>query len=307
MNGLAAELQDVTRDLMVAAVVMGPPSAFTDNDIQKLEDALKRVVERALLSSKQLADDARTFVGESKQHVQTILNDFNRDLATFNADVLQLTQDLGNLGTNLQSYDQKLLDLTNASTQLAGSSSVLAGNVQTMADSATKSAQASQDAMKASQDIGAQLSALNSTQQQMVSEIATAQQQVVSKLDATQQQLLKDFASTQQQISGSFGNAADRMEEVAKDTKLVAKELGQLTQADIQRITNEIARLSRDTQSNIQKITQDVNNLGRNLDRVNQQLLATTASLSMAADNFVNASSAKASPPKKKGLLRLFK
>jgi methyl-accepting chemotaxis protein len=303
MATFSTNLQNVTRDLMVTVAQVGSASLLSDDDITRLSDAIRRAVELAMLSGKQMAEDAKTFIRSTQQQVQTIIDNFHRDLATFNANTLEFSQDLKTLETNLQSYDQKLLDLTDASKQLAGSSSVLATNAQTMADSATKSAQASQDAMKVSQNIGTQLGALNTTQQNMVGEIASKQQEVVDKVEAAQQQMLKDLASTQQQIAGNFDNAADKMEEVAKDTKQVAKDLGQVTQADIKRITNEIMQLSYNTQTNIQKITSRVDQLTTRLETVDRQLQGTTDALRKAADNFVQVSSKQAASNKKGGIL----
>ncbi len=316
---LVTELQSFTDQLMKAISVVGSSSTLSENDVNKISNAIGRQFDRAMLKSNQVAQEARDFIAKSKDHVDKVVGKFDTDLATFNTDVQLLTTKLDDLGTNLQNYDQKLKDLTDASTQLATSSGSLTKSADVMALSADKSAQASQG-------ISTQLSTLNTTQQQIVAtqqkvadtieatqkdvvkEISTTQQKVADKIEATQ----KDVAATQQQIVKGVSDAADKMDEVAKDTRSVAKELGQITQADLQAMTKKVADAADQVtkvanglsqiDKQLQATTQAVANslvqadqqlqagvqatmqaVASNLSQVDQQLQATTKALAQAA------------------------
>ncbi len=356
---LVTELQSFTDQLMKAISVVGSSSTLSENDVNKISNAIGRQFDRAMLKSNQVAQEARDFIAKSKDHVDKVVGKFDTDLATFNTDVQLLTTKLDDLGTNLQNYDQKLKDLTDASTQLATSSGSLTKSADVMALSADKSAQASQG-------ISTQLSTLNTTQQQIVAtqqkvadtieatqkdvvkEISTTQQKVADKIEATQKDVAatqqkvadtieatqkdvvkeisttqqkvadkiettqKDVAATQQQIVKGVSDAADKMDEVAKDTRSVAKELGQITQADLQAMTKKVADAADQVtkvanglsqiDKQLQATTQAVANslvqadqqlqagvqatmqaVASNLSQVDQQLQATTKALAQAA------------------------
>lgn len=260
-NIIAGDLENVTEGLMRVVGEKGINPITSEADVDKVIHRIKQTVETSLLASKQAADQAKQFIADSEVRVTNVIGDFHQDLATFNADLLKLSSDL-------QSYGQTIQDLSNASTQLASSSTSLATNARDMASSATTSAQASQSMAQASQGIGTQLSALNNTQQQMVNEISTTQKQVANEIATTQQQVVKGIT-----------DAADIMDTVAKDTRLVAKELGQITQADLQSMTNQVAQVAN-----------QVNKVATSLTQIDQQLQATSQVLFQAAQAFSSAS-----------------
>lgn len=258
---IALELEDLTDGLMWVIGIEGINPITSEADVDKVIQRIKQTVETSLLASKQASDQAKQFIADSEVRVTNVIGDFHKDLATFNADLLKLSSDL-------QSYGRTIQDLSNASTQLASSSTSLATNARDMATSATTSVQASQSMAQASQGIGTQLSALNNTQQQMVNEISASQKYVANEIATTQKQVVKGIT-----------DAADIMDTVAKDTRLVAKELGHITQADLQSMTNQVAQVAN-----------QVNNVATSLSQIDQQLQRTTQVLHQAAQALASAS-----------------
>jgi hypothetical protein len=263
-NKFFTELQIITDEMLDVVGVAGVNPITSDADIDKIVKALTRVIDRAVLSSNNVAQQAKDFIIDAEARVNTLLSHFDTDLATFNSDVQILTTDLTNLGNDLRGHNQQVKDLTDASTKLAGASSSLTVSAQEMANSATTSA-------TASTTIGSQLSSLNTTQQ----EIIKAQQEVVKEIADSQKDVVKEIAS-----------AADNMDVVAKDTKLVAKELGQITKADLQAMTDKVADAA-----------DEVTRFANGLSQINAQLKSTAGDLQSAANNLANASSKRRQQP----------
>lgn len=277
-------------DLLMLIGKDGANAHLADSDVSKISNAIGAVLQKVLLNYDRVAGEARKFVENTNQSTQNLIKNFEDNLAVFNSDVKLLTNDLQKLDTNLGSYGQKLTELTNASNKLAGSSNDLALNAKSMADSATLSSQASQG-------ISTQLGALNTAQQEIVktqqgvaTTIAQSQQQVVTTISQTQGDVVKQFSATQQNVVQEIEraqkdvvkeitNVADSMDESSKNTLDVAmelenvvKSLKQMTQADLQILTNQVASAAN-----------QVDRVAASLGQVDAQLQVTTKALADAA------------------------
>lgn len=262
---------ETTTDLLIQVVsTAGAGSLLQDADVDRIAEAVNRAVVRAMAQSDKVALDAKNFIAASEVRVNATVAQFDNDLNLFNADLTQLTNNVNGLTINLQSYNQYVQELADAGKLLAGSSTTLVTNTQEIATSAAQSTQASVD-------IGNQLSLLNSTQQSMVQEIATTQQQVVAEIDATQQQIVNQIATNQQTIAAQIEHAADSMKVVSKDTRAVAKELGQITRADLQTMTDQVTQAAN-----------QVTGIAGGLSGIEQALLRAAQTLEDAAKNYAN-------------------
>ncbi len=254
----------LVKRILVAIGIAGVHTTLHDEDVARITQAIERVFNNVLLRHDQLVDEARDFVKDTKLEMQKISTEFRGDLATFNNDVRLLEHGLKDLGNNLISYDQKLKDLTDASVRLASSSVDLAKNAGEMAVSADKSAQASQG-------INNQLSSLNATQQQVATTIQQAQSDVV-----------KEISSVADDIEASSKDTRD----AARELERVATNLGQITQADLQQMTNQVTDMA-----NLVAMAANT------LNQVNAQLQGTTQALNAAAQTLAYLGVA---PPRRK-------
>jgi methyl-accepting chemotaxis protein len=225
-------------DLLSAIGQSGANAHLADSDIDKIAQAIQGTLQKVLLNYDRVAGEARKFIENTHQSTQTLLKNFEDNLAVFNSDVKLLTSDVQRINTDLNSYGQKLSELTDASNKLATSSNDLALNAKSMADSANLSSQASQG-------ISSQLKALNDTQ----AEIIKAQKDVVQEISTTQKNVVQEISTTQKNVVQEISGVADDMEESSKNTRDVAaelekvvKDLKQFTQADLQRMTGEVIK-----------------------------------------------------------------
>ncbi len=83
---------------------------------------------------------------------------------------------------------------------------------------------------------------------------------------------MKEIADSQKDVVKEIALAADNMDVVAKDTKLVAKELGQITKADLQAMTDKVADPAN-----------EVTRFANGLSQINTQLKSTAGDLQSAA------------------------
>ncbi len=139
---------------------------------------------------------------------------------------------------------------------------------------------------------------LGNTQLRFVQKMEDTQKLIVNDMSTTQRQLVQGIDKTQDVLVKSIQDTADQMDEVAKDTKAVARQLGQITRADIQQLTTDIATaissLSSSTQNDIKRVndqvTQDiqamsseVSQMAANMQQVNLQLAQTIIALEQAS------------------------
>jgi len=307
---LATTLQQATDDLLHYIATQGPSPAFNDADIQQLAEAIGDAFERRLnkinFTAQQAVLNARDFVDKTKQQVETILTDFQDKMLVFNTDISMLSADLQTLNGKLADHDKRLQELTTASNQLATSSTNLVKSAEEMADNAKANTQASKEVAAATRDVAAaatgiagELSALDNTQRQMINTLASTQQNVVSKIESTQQNVVSQIDATQQKVVNSIVNAADRMDEVAKDTQEVAKELGTITRADLVKIATAVSDTIADVNKKakdesvalVRQVAQDLHNLTTKVDttvdgleKVNEQLKRAATELQKAAN-----------------------
>ncbi len=141
---------------------------------------------------------------------------------------------------------------------------------------------------------------LGDTQTRFIQSMENTQNQIVGEMALTQQHFVQGITSAQQTLIGSIQDTADMMGDVAKDTKAVAKNLGQITQTDIQQLTKDIAgaiaTLNASTQSDIKRIndqvaqdmkdiSDEVRQMMSNMRQVNQQLEQTIIALGQASQS----------------------
>jgi hypothetical protein len=238
------KLLGITEQLVALVSRTGITSILKDDDIDRIGEAVSRAVTKTMAQSDKVALQAKQFIEASEQRVNATLTQFEGDLNLFNADLTQLTSNLSNFSVDLQNHNQQVKDLTDASTLLAGSSQSLASLTQNIAANTNQGSQASQNINVRLAELNATqqqlLQEISTTQQQVVQEIATTQQQVVAQIDATQQHVVDQIAVNQQHVANQIDSAAQTMKGVAGDTKAVAKELGQITKADLQAMTNQV-------------------------------------------------------------------
>ncbi len=291
------DFDGVIDELLVAISKDGANSHLADSDVNKISKAIEGALQKVLLNYDRVAGEARKFIETTNKSTQGLVKNFEDNLAVFNSDVVLLNDGLNRLDTNLGDYGQKLSDLTSASSTLATSSTDLAQNAKNMAESATQSS-------VASQGISQQLSALNTTQQ----DIVKSQQQVASTIAQTQGEVVKQFATTQtnvvqeiertqknvvQDISGvadTMGKSAESTRDVAKEMDRVAQDLEKMIRTDFQSMTDQVG-----------KAASQVDRVAASLGGVDAQLQQTTQALTDAAQAFARVSG-KAGGQSKSGL-----
>ena len=249
------KLMEITEQLIALVSRTGITSLLKDDDIDRIGEAVSRAVTKTMAQSDKVALQAKQFIEASELRVNATVGQFEDNLNLFNADLTQLTNGLLSFSVDLQNHNQQVKDLTDASTLLANSSQSLTSLTHNIAANTTQSSQASQNINSRLAELNATqqqliqeisttqqqlLQEISTTQQQVVQEIATTQQQVVSQIDATQQHVVDQIAVNQQHVATQIDSAAQTMKGVAGDTKAVAKELGQITKADLQAMTNQV-------------------------------------------------------------------
>lgn len=238
------KLMEITEQLIALVSRTGITSLLKDDDIDRIGEAVSRAVTKTMAQSDKVALQAKQFIEASEIRVNATLGQFEDNLNLFNADLTQLTNGLSTFSVDLQNHNQQVKDLTDASTLLANSSQSLNSLTHNIAANTTQSSQASQNINTRLAELNATqqqlLQEISTTQQQVVQEIATTQQQVVAQIDATQQHVVDQIAASQQHVATQIDSAAQTMKGVAGDTKAVAKELGQITKADLQAMTDQV-------------------------------------------------------------------
>lgn len=293
---------DLTIDELLAALgKAGADAHLADSDVQKISQAITEAISstlnKLLMSYDRVADEARQFVESTHEKTKDLVKGFDDNLVLFNSDVRLLSSDVQKLNTDLGSYGQKLTELTDASSRLAGSSADLAVNARVMAENATLSSQASQG-------ISSQLSALNTTQQdiiktqtdvvqelattqqQAIRDLATTQQQVVQEVTTSQQTVVQKIADSQKEVVDQLTGAADKVERSGQNTRdaanaldRVATGLEQLTRADFQTMTDGVKQANQSLVGEVQRTASEVQQVVGGLNQVNAQLQQTTQAL----------------------------
>lgn len=243
------KLREVTGELFTVVATEGISSM--DRIIQTLDVAFQKSLNELIKSVKTISQTDTTAIADALKEVvadtlkasedvaraaQTTIVDLNSDLRDL---VDKFHNDLGRLGSDIVTYNEQVKKLTDASTQLATASSNLATN----ANDLTKGTQAYADVGK---DISHELSSLNVTQQQLVTRVNDTQQDVVSKVAA--------FASN--------------LDSAAKATEAAAKELGQFTKADIQKMTQSVSLVAdrvADAANNLIKVQSSLSQVDKYL------------------------------------------
>ena len=288
---------DATIDELLAAIGQAGASAhLADSDIDKISRAIQGTLQKVLLNYDRVAGEARKFIEDTHQSTQTLVKNFDDNLAVFNGDVRLLTNDLQRMNTDLTSYGQKLAELTDASNKLAVSSTDLALNAKNMADSAQLSAQASQGISSQLGDLNVAQKEIVKTQQDVASTISQTQGDVVKQFATTQQNVVQEIERAQKEVVKEISSVADDMNESTKNTRDVARELEnvaqglkQMTQADFQAMTDGIKKANQDLFREVQKVAQEFQQVAGNLNQVGTQLQSTTKALAGAAQTFGSA------------------
>lgn len=187
------KLQDKVEVLVNYVAAEGIYHVGDQADIDKVTDAIKKVVNEATDAFKLFVDKAnaankvatdnleqsfKTLMAGVQSSVkqvvdastQSITDSNNKVEGLFTLQVVPLMtdfrQDMKTLHTELGNYQGRLTDLTIASQQLVGASQGLAGASQVLTDNADRY-------VAIGQDIGAQIASLNATQQEVLTGIQT--------------------------------------------------------------------------------------------------------------------------------------
>ncbi len=269
-------------------------------DIDKVADAVKKVVDSATDSIKQTVSSAsdafklfvdqtvdtnkqamadfeqsyKTYIADSQTAIKLVadssivaINASNSKVETlFNQQVMPLMtsfhQDMGTLHTELGNYQGRLNDLTNASQQLASASTGLVQVSQTLTANADRY-------ITIGQDIGAQIASLNTTQRDVLSQIETV-------------------ASGISTAAGNMTTATTNMIVATKTVEGVSRQLDS-------GMRNTISLMTHNVDQATQALTTMTNTMTHNVDQATQALAHVAPHLYQTAVQLNNASSLLAS------------
>lgn len=184
--------------------LMQTVKSLSESDVDRIAQALKVVIQDALKLSEDIAEQAKQTLTEVNMDLKDLINQFHSDLGT-------LGSNLNTLSSDLLGYHQQLQQLTDASTDLAKASISLANNT----DDLTKS---TQDYATIGKDIGSQIGALNASQQRIITTFEDIKRDAVTQIT-------------------SFAN---KLDSAAKAAEQVAKDLGQITVADVNTMSKRV-------------------------------------------------------------------
>ncbi len=261
----AQRLQSVAEKLLKIIATDGVTHIVDQSGVDKVADAVQKVVQKAVDAStniataaeqsiKQVTDASTKAIMDSNSRMDDVFKkQIDPLISAFRADMAALQKELGN-------YQGRLNDLTNASQQVANASQQLASASSTLTANAERYT-------TIGQDIKTQIAALNTTQQDVLSQLRT--------------------------ISGGISTAAGNMTTATTNMTAATKA-----------VQGVATQLSTGMQTTINAMTMNVDRATQSLAQVGPQLNQASYQLNNAARLLA---SIQGSPQVKRGLLaRIF-
>ena len=201
--------------------------------IQSIQQVTQQIIQAAEQSSQQLMRTAQQAIADSNRKVETLFdNQLMPMMAAFNADMVRLHRELAN-------YQGRLNDLTVASKQLANASGTLISNAGQY--------------MTIGKEISEQITALNTTQQHVLTQIGA--------------------------IAGNISSAAENMSTATANMSAATISMTASTRA----VETVATQLTGGMQMTINTMTNQVGRATQSLGQVGTELQTTTYHLQKAA------------------------
>lgn len=201
--------------------------------IRAIQQTTQQIMQTAQQSSQQIVQTAQQAITDSNNRVGELFKDQVMPMmTTFNSDMVRLHRELGN-------YQERLNDLTVASKQLAGASSMLVANADRY--------------VTIGQEINHQIATLNTTQQQVLSQIGM--------------------------IAGNISSAAKDMSDATASMSAATASMSSSTKA----VENVAMQMTGGMQLTINTMTNSVGRATQSLGQVGTELQTTTYHLQKAA------------------------